>query len=84
MEKGQQPSHPSGGVHRLGVCRQQGAKHVVHHWGQVHLHLLGHSGQAAGEGRDVRLPIILSDVRGNGCEDLVSVASDVVTVTEDI
>lgn len=84
VEKGQQPSHMSGGVHGFGVSRQQSVKHVVHHRGQVLRHLLGHCGQVAGEGEDVRLPIILSDVRGNGCEDLVSVASDVVTVTEDI
>lgn len=84
VEEREQPPHDSGGVHRSGTDRQQSVKHVVHHRRQVLRRLSGHSGQTAGEGGNVRLPIILSGIGGNRCEDLVSVASDVVAVPEDI
>lgn len=84
VEKGQQPCHLSGGVNRLRVSRQQSVAHVVHHGGKVLRHHLRNFGQTAAERRDVRLPVILSDLRGNGCEEHVSGASDVVMVTEEI
>lgn len=84
VEKGQQPRHLPRGVHRSRVARQQSVTHVVHHGGQVCRRLLGHSVQDTGEGGDVRVAVILSDVRGNCCEELVSVASDVIAVPENI
>lgn len=83
VKKWQQPRHLSRGVHRFGVSRQQSVNHVVHHRGQVCRRLFGHSGHAAAEGWDVRLPIILSDIRGKSCQGLVSVARSVITGAKD-
>lgn len=84
LQEREQPRHASRAVHGFRTSCQQSVTHVVHHRGHVLRTLLGHSGQTAGEGRDVRLPIILSGSRGNGCQRLVSVANDVITVPEDI
>lgn len=70
---GQQRRHPSGGV-----------VHGVHHGGQICRRLLGHSDQDAGEGGDVGVAVILPDVRGDGGEQLVSVATDVIAVPKNI
>lgn len=80
----QQPRHPSWRVHRSGVARQQGVKHGVHHGGQICCRLLGHSDQDTGEGGDVRLAVILPDLRGDGGEELVSVATVVIAVPKNI
>lgn len=84
LEEGQQPGHLARGVDRSGAKREQSLAHGVHHGRQICWALLGHSAQAAGERGDVGVPIILSDVRGKRCQELVPVARDVVAVPENI
>ena len=84
LQEREQPRHASRAVHRFRMSCQQSVTHVVHHRRHVLLTLLGHSGQTAGERRDVQLPIILSGNRGYSCQRLVSVANDVITVPKDI
>lgn len=84
VEERQQPSQLSRGVHRSGMDGKESVTHVVHHGTQVLHHLLGHLGQMVEERRDVSVPVILSGIRGNPWEDLVSVATQVVAVSKDV